>query len=143
MRTRLLSRNIDKVGGLDEYLLHTSDLKLDSDVGMQLRQHILEALGRRKEAAEPNVRDLCPCLSYYRAPIARHGHVAHLLCARAIPVRSIAILSGCSSVDRPCPCMLHRRNSPANGMKSPPQAAAAAAKHLPSKRGSQGLKRHL
>ncbi len=46
-----LTRNMDKVGGLDEYLLRTPDHKLGSDVGLQLRQHIQAALHARAAAA--------------------------------------------------------------------------------------------
>lgn len=35
------------MGGLDAYLLGTPERKLDSDVGMQLRQHIEAALDMR------------------------------------------------------------------------------------------------
>ena len=43
----LLCRTIDRVGGLDAYLLGTPERKLGSDVGMQLRQHIEAALRMR------------------------------------------------------------------------------------------------
>lgn len=35
------------MGGLDAYLLGTPERKVDSDVGMQLRQHIVAALDMR------------------------------------------------------------------------------------------------
>lgn len=44
----LLSRTIDKYGGLDEYLLRTPDEKLASDVGSQLKQQIKEALTKQR-----------------------------------------------------------------------------------------------
>jgi len=44
----LLSRTIDKYGGLDEYLLRTSDEKLASDVGSQLKEQIKEALTEQR-----------------------------------------------------------------------------------------------
>ena len=47
-------RNIDRVGGLDEYLLSTPERELDSDVGLQLRQHIQAALRMRAVAAVPD-----------------------------------------------------------------------------------------
>ena len=37
-------RNIDKAGGLDTYILGTSDSKLDSDVGVGLKQQLLAQL---------------------------------------------------------------------------------------------------
>ena len=42
-----ICRTIDRMGGLDAYLLGTPERKLDSDVGTQLRQHIEAALHMR------------------------------------------------------------------------------------------------
>lgn len=46
-------RCIDKSGGIDEYLVNTSDAKLNSDVGLFWKEKILAAL-RAKEPASPN-----------------------------------------------------------------------------------------
>lgn len=37
-------RNIDKAGGLDAYILGTSEQKLDSDVALQLKAQMLQQL---------------------------------------------------------------------------------------------------
>ena len=42
-------RNIDKAGGLDNYLLNTKPSKLDSAIGMEYREIIREV--QRQEAA--------------------------------------------------------------------------------------------
>eukprot|EP00887_Chlorella_sp_A99_P004307 scaffold15.g4307.t1 len=49
-------RNIDKAGGLDEYILGTSEEKLDSEAGLQLKAELLQRLdklGRRQLQREP------------------------------------------------------------------------------------------
>ena len=49
---RCLSRNIDKVGGIDAYIMGTPDKKLQSDVAMDLRAEMLGRLvarGARQE----------------------------------------------------------------------------------------------
>ncbi|CAI5531397.1 unnamed protein product [Closterium sp. Naga37s-1] len=43
-------RCIDKVGGIDEYLLHTPEKKLNSDVGLVWKGRIQEALLRAQSA---------------------------------------------------------------------------------------------
>lgn len=43
------------MGGLDEYLLNTSDKKLASDVGMLVRQQIGEAMNQQREQARAAV----------------------------------------------------------------------------------------
>ena len=40
-------RNIDKAGGLDEYILTTPDKHLDSDKALELRQQLLSRLQRQ------------------------------------------------------------------------------------------------
>ena len=42
-------RNIDKAGGLDNYILQTPSHKLDSDVGDQLKQKMQAALQRQRQ----------------------------------------------------------------------------------------------
>ncbi|KAL4857787.1 54S ribosomal protein L24 [Chlorella vulgaris] len=44
-------RTIDKVGGLDAYILNTPDKKLQSDVAIELRTKMLERLVQQQQAA--------------------------------------------------------------------------------------------
>ena len=46
-------RNIDKAGGLDQYILKTSDRKLDSDLAEALKAEMKERLSLRRKRAEP------------------------------------------------------------------------------------------
>jgi ribosomal protein L28 len=51
MTTQALHQ-IDASGGIDEYLLNTPDEKLNSDVGIKLRNRVLGALKKRNKESQ-------------------------------------------------------------------------------------------
>lgn len=50
LAARVCCRTIDKVGGLDAYILNTPDKKLQSDVAIELRTKMLERLVQQQQA---------------------------------------------------------------------------------------------
>ena len=65
----MLGRTIDKYGGLDAYLLETSDEKLASDVGSKLKEQIRAARvmqnKKRQTSGTSQVRCSVPVSSIY------------------------------------------------------------------------------
>ena len=54
----LLCRNIDKAGSLDNYIMHTADKDLQSDVAMDLKIEMLEKMLRQQGMAAQAMQGL-------------------------------------------------------------------------------------
>lgn len=51
-------RWIDKAGGLDEYLIRTSDAKLGSELGSRLKEKVWKSLQRQRDAGNVDLYKL-------------------------------------------------------------------------------------